>query len=165
VLETDFSAPRAAVWDLVTRPENRLRWQGIDSVVENTANGRRGAGTQNHCMHGKDAIIEDILAWRPFDHITLTTPPVPGAPKILMSYAFAGLAHGGAHFEVRFAKPKPNDLPFFERIWPNVQGKFAGEFEILRALLAEQAKSAAPADEPPLPVSHERFLTQPLRAR
>ena len=36
VLETDFSAPRAAVWDLVTRPENRLRWQGIDSVVENT---------------------------------------------------------------------------------------------------------------------------------
>ena len=116
-------------------------------------------------MHRKDAIIEDILAWRPFDHIILTTPQVPGAPKILMSYAFAGLADGGAHFEVRFAKPKPKDVPFFERIWPNVQGKFAGEFETLRALLAEQAKSAAPADEPPLPVSHERFLTQPLRAR
>jgi hypothetical protein len=62
-------------------------------------------------MHGKDAIIEDILAWRPFDHITLTTLlPVPGAPKILMSYAFGELADGGAHFEVRFAKPKPKDL-------------------------------------------------------
>jgi hypothetical protein len=49
-------------------------------VVENTAKGRRGAGTQNHCMHGKDAVIEDILDWRPFDHITLTTLlPVPGA--------------------------------------------------------------------------------------
>ena len=46
----------------------------------------------------------------------------------------------------------------------NVQGKFAGEFEILRAMLAEQAKAEA-ADEPPLPVSRERFLTQPLRAR
>ena len=71
-------------------------------MVENTTNGRRGAGTQNHCMHGKDAIIEDILAWRPFEDITLTTLlPVPGAPKILMSYAFDERASGGAHFEVR----------------------------------------------------------------
>jgi uncharacterized protein YndB with AHSA1/START domain len=166
VLETDFSAPRAAVWDLVTKPGNRLRWQGSDSVVENTANARRGAGTQNHRMHGKDAIIEDILAWCPFHRITLTTLlPVPGAPKILMSYAFDERADGGAHFELRFAKPKSKDLPFFEHIWPNVQGKFAGEFEILRALLAEQAKPGAAPDDPPLPVSRERFLTQPLRAR
>jgi hypothetical protein len=64
---------------------------------------------------------------------------------------------------VRFAKPKPKDLPFFEHIWPNVQSKFAGEFETLRALLAEQAKAGS-ADEPPLPVSRERFLTAPIRA-
>ena len=89
---------------------------------------------------------------------------MPGAPKILMSYAFEERADGGAHFEVRFAKPKPKDLPFFERIWPNVQAKFAGEFELLRALLAEQAKAAVAADEPTLPISRERFLTQPLRA-
>ncbi len=164
VLETDFPAPRAAVWDLITMPGNRPRWQGSDSVVENTVRGRRGAGTQNHCMHGKDAVIEDILDWRPYDHITLTTLlPAPGAPKILMSYAFDERADGGTHFEVRFAKPKPKDLPFLEHVWPNVQGKFTGEFEILCSLLAEQAKAAA--DEPPLPVSRERFLTQPVRAR
>ena len=164
VLETDFPAPRAAVWDLITMPGNRPRWQGSDRVVENTVRGRRGAGTQNHCMHGKDAVIEDILDWRPYDHITLTTLlPAPGAPKILMSYAFDERADGGTHFEVRFAKPKPKDLPFLEHVWPNVQGKFTGEFEILRSLLAEQAKAAA--DEPPLPVSRERFLTQPVRAR
>ena len=80
-----------------------------------------------------------------------------------MSYAFDERADGGTHFEVRFAKPKPKDLPFLEHVWPNVQGKFTGEFEILRSLLAEQAKAAA--DEPPLPVSRERFLTQPVRAR
>ncbi len=164
VLETDFPAPRAAVWDLITLPGNRPRWQGSDSVVENTVKGRRGAGTQNHCMHGKDAVIEDILNWHPFDHITLTTPlPAPGAPKILMSYAFGERADGGTHFEVRFAKPKPKDLPFYEHVWPNVQSKFSGEFEILRALLAEQANAAA--DEPPLPASRERFLTQPVHAR
>ena len=108
-------APRCTVWDLITIPGNRPRWQGSDSVVENTIKGRRGAGTQNHCIHGKDAIIEDILDWRPFDHITLTTLlPVPGAPKILMSYAFDERKDGGTHFEVRFAKPKPEDLSFYE---------------------------------------------------
>jgi len=39
---------------------NRPRWQGSDSAVENTVKGRRGAGTQNHCMHGKETIVEDI---------------------------------------------------------------------------------------------------------
>ena len=82
VLETDFAARPAAVWDLIAKPANRLRWQGSDDVIESTVKGRRGAGTQNHCMHGKDAIIEDILEWRPFDSITLTTLlPVPDAPK------------------------------------------------------------------------------------
>ena len=147
-------------------PANHLRWQGSDGVVENTAKGRRGAGTQNHCMHGKDAIIEDILDWRPFDYVTLTTLlPIPGAPENPDVLCVRRTDDGGTHFEVRFAKPKPKDLPFFEHIWPTVQGEFAGEFEILRTLLAEQAKAAAAADEPPLPVSRERFLTQPFHAR
>ena len=163
VLETNFAAPRPALWDLVATPGHRPRWQHSDGVVENTVKGRRGAGTQNHCMHGKDAVIEDILDWRPFDHITLTTLlPAPGAPKILISHVFEELPDGGTHFEVRFAKPKPKDLPFFERIWPNVQKKFIGEFEILRAVLAEEAKATA---EVPPPVSRERFRTPPAHAR
>ena len=66
-------------------------------------------------MHGEDGFIEDILDWRPFAHITLTTLlPAPGASKVLMSYAFGERADGGTHFEVRFAKPKPEDLRFYE---------------------------------------------------
>ena len=49
-----------------------------------------------------------------------------------MSYAFDERADGGTHFEVCFAKLKPKDLPFLEHVWPNLQGKFTGEFEILR---------------------------------
>ncbi|MGO9422027.1 DUF2652 domain-containing protein [Roseiarcus sp.] len=165
VIETDFAAPRPAVWELITMPGNRPRWQGSDSVVENTAKGRRGAGTQNHCMHGKDAIVEDILDWRPFDSVTFTTLlPAPGAPKILMGYAFEDRDDGGTHFEVRFAKPKPKDAPFFEHIWPNVQAKFAGEFEILRGLLADEAKAAAAVEKPPLPLSRMRFRAEPVPA-
>ena len=32
--------------------------------------GRRGVGTTNHCIHGKDAIVEEILDWRPYEYWT-----------------------------------------------------------------------------------------------
>jgi len=166
VMEAEFAAPRSAVWELVTLPTHRPRWQRSDGVVENAAKGRRGAGTQNHCLHGKDAIIEDIVDWRPFDYATLATLlPIPGAPKILMTYAFEERKDGGTHFEFRVARPKPKDLPFYEQIWPTVQGNYTIGFQTLRAMIEEQAGSPAVVDEPPLPASAERFLTEPVHAR
>lgn len=113
VVESDFAAPRPTVWEHVTAPGYRPRWQDSDGVVEKTEQGRRGVGTQNHCLHGKDAIIEDILDWRPFDYLTFTVVlPIPGCPKILMTYAFEDLKDGGTHVEARVAKPKPKDVLF-----------------------------------------------------
>jgi hypothetical protein len=89
------------------------RQQRSDGVVENAAKGRRGTGTQNHCLHGKDAVIEDIVDWRPFDYVTLTALlPIPDAPKILFSYSFEDRSDGGAHFEFRIAKPSRRICPF-----------------------------------------------------
>ena len=137
-----------------------------DSFVEAAVNGRRGAGTQNHCMHGKDAIIEDILDWRPFDYVTLAALlPIPGAAKILMTYAFEGCADGGTRLELRFAKPKPKDLPFFEQVWPTVQSNFNVGLDILRSMLEERATASDVAGEPSIPVSHARFLTQSVHSR
>jgi uncharacterized protein YndB with AHSA1/START domain len=165
-IERDFAAPKQAVWDLVTSPQHHARWQRADGVVENNAQGRRGAGTQNHCLHGKDAVIEDIVDWRPFDYVTLTALlPIPGAPKILFSYTFEELDDGGAHFEFRVAKPKPKDLPFYERVRPTIEAKFTAGFDILRTMVAEQATALTVENEPALPVSRVRFLTQPLHAR
>ena len=91
--------------------------------------------------------------------------PIPGAPKFLMTYAFEERDDGGTHFEFRVAKPKPKDLPFYEQVWPTVQKNYDVGLEILRTMLAEQAAAPAPLDEPSLPVSRDRFLTQPLQAR
>ncbi len=165
-IERDFAAPKQAVWDLVTSPQHHARWQRADGVVENNAQGRRGAGTQNHCLHGKDAVIEDIVDWRPFDYVTLTALlPIPGAPKILFSYTFEERDDGGAHFEFRVAKPKPKDLPFYERVRPTIEAKFTAGFDILRTMVAEQATALTVENEPALPVSRVRFLTQPFHAR
>jgi hypothetical protein len=131
-----------------------------------TAHGRRGAGTQNHCFHGKDAVIEDVIDWRPFDYVTLTALlPIPGAPKILMSYTFEDGGDGGTHFVFRIAKPKPKDLPFYERIRPAVLENYTVGLDVLRSMLAERVTASTVEDEPPLPVSRERFATQPLHAR
>ena len=165
VIECDFAAPRPAVWEHVILPEHRPRWQRSDGVVENAVMGRRGAGTQVHCMHGKDAIIEDVLDWRPFDYLTLATQlPTPGAPKILMTYAFDEREDGGTHFELRVAKPKPQDLPFYQQVWPTVQSNYDSGFQTLRLMLEEKAGSPAVVDEPPVPASGERFLTHPVHA-
>jgi uncharacterized protein YndB with AHSA1/START domain len=164
VMERDFAAPRQAVWDLVTSPQHHARWQRSDGVVENISRGRRGAGTQNHCLHGKDAVIEDIVDWRPFDYVTLTALlPTPGAAKILFSYTFEDGGDGGTHFELRIAKPKPKDLSFYERVRPTLEANFTAGFDILREMAAERTAASAAEDEPPLPVLRERFATQPLK--
>jgi uncharacterized protein YndB with AHSA1/START domain len=166
VIERDFAAPRPAVWEHVTMPAHHARWQRSDGVVEEAVKGRRGAGTQIHCLHGKDAIIEDILDWRPFDYLTQTALlPIPGAPKFLVTYAFDERDDGGTHFEFRVAKPKPKDLAFYEQVWPTVEKNFNVGFEILRTMLAERAEASKAEDEPSLPVSRERFLTDPVHPR
>jgi uncharacterized protein YndB with AHSA1/START domain len=166
IMEREFAAPRRVMWDLVTSPAHHLRWQRSDGVRESTAQGRRGAGTQNHCLHGKDAIIEDVVDWRPFDYVTLTALlPIPGAPKILLSYTFEERSDGGTHFEFRIAKPKPKDLAFYEQVRPLVEQNYTAGLDILRSMAAEQLAPSTLEDEPPLPVSRERFLTEPRHAR
>ena len=84
--------------------------------------------------------------------MTLTAQlPIPGAPKILFSYAFEERDDGGAHFEFRIAKPKIKDLPFYERVRPAIEANFTAGFDILRTMAAEQQAASTVEDEPPLP--------------
>ena len=62
----DVEAARQTTWEFLTAPGHRVMWTaGATAVEEDVANGRRGAGTVNHCMHGKDVIIEEVLDWQP----------------------------------------------------------------------------------------------------
>lgn len=160
VFTFEVDAPRARVWEHFTTPGHRPKWQAADAVLENTGKGRRGVGSQNHCMHGEHAIIEDVLDWRPFDYVTMTTLVAPGTPKILMTYAFLERP-GGTRIEVRIGKPKRKDEAFV--------ASAAGPYEIQLgqsianlALLLKGEVSPAVVDEPQLQATPERFLTQPV---
>jgi uncharacterized protein YndB with AHSA1/START domain len=165
VIEFDIAAPRPTVWEYFVLPGQRPKWRAADEVREMPKGGRRGVGTINHCMHGPHAIIEDVIDWRPFDYLTLTTLlPMPGAPKVLMTYAFSESAGGGTHIEIRVAKPKPKDKAFLEQVGPEFHKNITNEVATLRGML-EGKQGVADVEEPALPLSGERFLTQPVHAR
>ena len=165
VIEFDIAAPRPKVWEYFTLPGQRPKWRGADEVRESSAGGRRGVGTTNHCMHGPHAIVEEVLDWRPYDYLTLTTLlPMPGAPKIFMSYAFLDKADGGTHVEIRVAKPKPKDRAFLEQVGAEFQKTITNEVATLRLMLEQEKAASAAIEEPNLPVSAERFLTSPVHA-
>jgi uncharacterized protein YndB with AHSA1/START domain len=163
VLDFDIKAPRPTVWEHFTTPVHRPKWQGADVVLENSGGGRRGVGTQNHCVHGKAALIEEVLDWRPFDYVTMDAlVPVPNAPKVTLTYAFLDRDDGGTHIEIRIAKPKPKDMAFVEQMAPVWADQFNGAIANLRLMLEGEKGAPAVVDEPEIPVSSERFLTQPL---
>jgi len=165
VIEFDIAAPRPVVWEHFTRPGLRTKWRGADEVREASESGRRGVGTTNHCMHGAQAIIEEVLDWRPFDYLTLTTlVPLPGAPKVLMSYRFSETAGGGTHIAILLAKPKPKDKEFLEKVGGNFKTHITDEVAALRLMLEGQGADPAAVEEAALPASAERFLTQPVPA-
>jgi len=158
VIGFDIDAPRPLVWEYFTSPVQRPKWRGADEVREATSGGRRGIGTTNHCMHGPHAIIEEILDWRPFDYLTLTTLlPAPGAPKILMSYVFVENAPGSTHIEIRIARAKPKDAAFLEHAVEVFREHITEEISTLRPILARDDQSGAVFEEPKLAASTERF--------
>ncbi len=86
------SVPPQVAWEFLTMPGQRMSWQPwvTEVRVEGATGGRRGVGSANHCRHGADAVIEEILDWRPYDYVTdrtiLDTPS--GPVKVLHTVEF-----------------------------------------------------------------------------
>jgi hypothetical protein len=100
-------APPQVAWEYVTRPGQRMSWQPwVTQVTVEAAGGRRGPGSSNHCMHGKDAVVEEILDWRPYDYVTdWTVLDTPGGPiKFLHTIDFEPVSTGTI-VRMRYALP------------------------------------------------------------
>jgi Protein of unknown function (DUF2652)/Polyketide cyclase / dehydrase and lipid transport len=101
--------PPQIAWEFLTKPGQRMTWQPwvTEVKVEGATGGRRGPGSANHCRHGKDAVIEEILDWRPYDYVTdrtiLDTPI--GPVKVLHTIELEP-ATSGTNIHMRFASPK-----------------------------------------------------------
>ena len=116
------NAPPQVAWEFLTKPGQRMTWQPwvTEVAIEGATGGRRGIGSSNHCMHGKDAVIEEILDWRPYDYVTdrtiLATPD--GPLRVLHTIEFEPTTTGTT-IHMRFAAPKAKrEMPLMEQIGP-----------------------------------------------
>jgi hypothetical protein len=164
---TAIDAPPQIVWDFVTAPGRRMSWQAaggvtaVDEVVKR--GGRRGTGSVNHCMHGADAMIEQIVDWRPFDYYTeiSTMPPAMGGFKFTSMYEFEPTPTGTLlHF--RIATPrKASDRKMIEQFGPYMIDSFAKGLEVLKqeaATMADMQASDRIEPDLPRPKNADQFL-------
>ena len=113
----DVDAPRQTTWEFLTAPGHRVMWTaGATGVEEDVANGRRGAGTVNHCIHGKDVIIEEVLDWQPPDYLTRRVQMFDTGVTLTLTHALSDRENGGTRIEVRVAPPAPEQMERFAQL-------------------------------------------------
>ncbi len=156
-VEMPAPAPPQVVWEFLTQPGRRVAWStGVTEVIVEAAGNRRGAGATNHCMHGKDAIIEEVLDWRPYDYYTVRSlMGTPAGPVSFLTTFELEPTTEGTNVEMRIAAVgTPQDEAILAQVLPMFEGIFAQNARNLGQLAgAEQAsrEDAAPV-EPHLPL-------------
>jgi len=163
--QIDVDTPRATTWEFLTAPALRALWTADSTGVrEAPVDGRRGTGTINHCMHGKDTIVEEILDWRPQQYVTRRARIFDTGLNLVMTHALSDREGGSTRIDVRVAKPAAEEAQLFGQLAPLLDQSMRASGETLVRLLAEEAARlrAAQTAGPALPVSAGRFATQPV---
>ena len=106
VIVQDLPAPATVVWDWINNPQKRVQWDELDQVVPvSRPGGRTTAGARNHCLHGKDVAVEDVLDWRPFDYFTVRI--VKRGIAVSRTCTFQPLPDGGTRLSTNFVVVTP----------------------------------------------------------
>jgi uncharacterized protein YndB with AHSA1/START domain len=153
------SAPPQVAWAFLTEPGRRTGWQAAvtEIVVTGTTGGRRGPGATNHCMHGKDAIIEEILDWRPYDYLSIRTiVNTPGGTVKMLETIELEPVTSGTTIHYRFAPPATKrELAIMKEIGPPYADMLRASLQTLIAQIeAQHAAGEALAAEAELPAAN-----------
>ena len=166
-------APPQVVWEYLTTPGRRKGWQAglTDFEITDATGGRRGPGATNHCVHGREAILEEILDWRPYDYVTdRSTVVTPAGPLRALHTMELEPTAAGTTVHFRLGEPTTKREKAIMREAGSV---FEGIFRTSQATLLEKldGELAARADrdlesEPELPTARPDGVlagVQPLR--
>jgi hypothetical protein len=154
IVSVPSNVPPQVAWEFLTTPGQRMTWQPwvTEVTLKGATGGRRGLGSANHCMHGNDAVIEEILDWRPYDYVTdRTILDTPGGPvKVLHTIELEPTTVGTIiHF--RYGAPKtPREVAAMEVIAPAYGEALRSSIPSLTAQL-EAALAGRDADRGPEP--------------
>lgn len=162
-VEAILPAPPEIAWEWITSPVRRPQWQsGITEIREAAPAGRRGVGTTNHCVHGRYAVVEEVLDWRPTEHWTVRSRlPMPGVPPLIISDLLEAVPEG-TRLVTRVARPRSaKDRAILRLMLPTMEKPLRDSIEALRPLIeadvAARAAAVAGVVEPDLPPTPGRF--------
>jgi uncharacterized protein YndB with AHSA1/START domain len=136
-------APPQLAWEFLTAPGRRLGWQpGITGVVLEGVGDRRAVGATTHCMHGKEAVVEEILDWRPFDYLTQrNTLPTPEGPVKFHSTIEFEPTEDGTVVRMRYAAPRSaRERAILDRMSDSLGSLFAETVRVLTPQLDAEAE-------------------------
>ncbi|MEA2623326.1 MAG: hypothetical protein QOH61_2236 [Chloroflexota bacterium] len=138
--EIDLPAAPHVSWEWLTSPRLRPRWAShIVRVDQENVAGRAGVGTTNHCVHGHDAVLEEVLDWQPFD--TTTTRSITPVGALLTTYDLAR-TDGGCHLIVLCSTDDPEAAgPIWPMVVPVLDERFGVALTNLAGILALEAGS------------------------
>jgi len=115
-IRVDMPAAPPVVWEYLTNPRRRLEWMTwVIRIDQETADGRPGVGTVNHCVHGRDAIVEEVVDYRPYETMTIRSA-TPGGP-VPMTFDYEP-TDGGTTLTVLCAMDESVEA---RQAWPIVQ--------------------------------------------
>ena len=155
-LSVPTKVPPQVAWEFLTKPGQRMTWQPwvTEVTIKGATGGRRGLGSANHCMHGADAVIEEILDWRPYDYVTdRTTLDTPGGSVKLLHTIELEPDTAGTTIHFRFAAPTtPREQELAQDIGPAYEEALRSTLPTLLAQLDAElaARLAERGPEPEL---------------
>jgi len=155
---TFIPAPASLVWEYISSPQLRAQWgAGIDRIDQQDPSGRRRPGTVNHCIHGKDQILQEFIDWRPPRYYTSKTT-LPNGAAIISTHEVEPV-EGGTILHDRFQKPGKKQPPeVLEQLKVMFDGAHPIESALLTELILEAMKSATDPEPELPPVDESRRL-------
>jgi hypothetical protein len=142
---TSFSSTRTVpveahvAWDWLTDPTLRSQWNA-DEVALMSPGGRQAAGVTNHCMHGPEVIVEQVLDWRPFDYFTKAYE-FPGVGQLHITTELIPQT-GATRIEFRGEPLSDERLAAWKQIEPEVRPGFEHMADALVERLEQVARDA-----------------------
>jgi uncharacterized protein YndB with AHSA1/START domain len=164
-LSVAVNVPPQVAWEFLTKPGQRMSWQPwvTEVTITDATGGRRGPGSANHCIHGKDAVIEEILDWRPYDYVTdRTILDTPSGPVKVLHTVELEPVPAGTVIHLRYGPAKTRrEKAVMEHIAPAYGQALQSGFPSLVAQL-DAAYAAREVDRGPEPELVTRRPDGPL---
>ena len=139
--------PPVLAWEYLTQAHYRQHWLGADAVdTFNLQQGRVGVGVVEHCAHGEEVAVNEVVDWRPFEYVTYRSQ-LPLKGYFYLTIVLEATAEGGAQGVMRVSKPKA-DQPIrnflmgllAKKIAPTFKSNIETSREALQTLIAADAE-------------------------